>query len=106
MVKFHNATDSEGNIINIADVKKGHRAKQYYCVGCGKDMSAVLGEKREHHFRHKEAVCSWESYLHKLGKKFLIIGFYKIIMLVFMCLDSNDYENEYGESPKYISSEE
>lgn len=36
----------------------------------------------------------------------LIIGFYKIIMLVFMCLDSNDYENEYGESPKYINSEE
>lgn len=36
----------------------------------------------------------------------LIIGCYKIVMLVFMCLDSNDYENEYGESPKYISSEE
>lgn len=76
MVKFHNATDSEGNIINIADVKKEHRAKQYYCVGCGKEMSAVLGEKREHHFRHKEAVCSWESYLHKLGKKFFKERFY------------------------------
>ena len=36
----------------------------YYCVGCGGEMSAVLGDKREHHFRHKEAHCSWESYLH------------------------------------------
>lgn len=71
MIKFHNATDSEGNIINIADVKKEHRAKQYYCVGCGKEMSAVLGEKREHHFRHKGDACSWESYLHKLGKRIL-----------------------------------
>jgi len=31
-------------------------------------MSAVLGNKREHHFRHKGDTCSYESYLHKIAK--------------------------------------
>ena len=68
MIKFHNATDTDGKIIHIDEVTKENRAEHYYCVGCGGEMSAVLGDKREHHFRHKEAHCSWESYLHKLGK--------------------------------------
>lgn len=68
MITFHNATDSDGHIIHIDEVTKDNRAEHYYCVGCGGEMSAVLGDKREHHFRHKEAHCSWESYLHKLGK--------------------------------------
>ena len=69
MIKFHNATGTDGQIIYIDEVTKENRAEHYYCVGCGGEMSAVLGDKREHHFRHKEAHCSWESYLHKLGKK-------------------------------------
>ena len=68
MVTFHNAKDDKGNIIHIDEVTNDNRAEHYYCVGCGEEMSAVLGDKREHHFRHKEAHCSWESYLHKLGK--------------------------------------
>lgn len=68
MIKFHNATDTKGCVIHIDEVTKDNRAEHYYCVGCGGEMSAVLGDKREHHFRHKEAHCSWESYLHKLGK--------------------------------------
>ena len=69
MITFHNATDADGHIIHIDEVTRENRAEHYYCVGCGEEMSAVLGDKREHHFRHKEAHCSWESYLHKLGKK-------------------------------------
>ena len=68
MITFHNATDKDGHIIHIDEVTRENRAGHYYCVGCGEEMSAVLGDKREHHFRHKEAHCSWESYLHKLGK--------------------------------------
>ena len=68
MITFHNATDTDGKIIHIEEVTKENRAEHYYCIGCGGEMSAVLGDKREHHFRHKEAHCSWESYLHKLGK--------------------------------------
>jgi len=69
MIKFHNAADNDGQIVNIAEVTRDKRAPKYFCIGCGAEMSAVLGDKREHHFRHKEAACSWESYLHKLGKK-------------------------------------
>ena len=68
MIKFHNAIGTDGHIIHIDEVTKENRAEHYYCVGCGGEMSVVLGDKREHHFRHKEAHCSWESYLHKLGK--------------------------------------
>lgn len=68
MITFHNATDADGQIVHIDEVTRENRAEHYYCVGCGEEMSAVLGDKREHHFRHKEAHCSWESYLHKLGK--------------------------------------
>lgn len=71
MITFHNATDTDGHIIHIDEVTKDNRVEHYYCVGCGGEMSAVLGDKREHHFRHKEAHCSWESYLHKLGKMWL-----------------------------------
>lgn len=69
MVQFHNALDAAGNVININEVTRDNRLEYYSCIGCGAEMSAVLGEKRQHHFRHKEAHCSWESYLHKLGKK-------------------------------------
>lgn len=69
MITFHNATDVDGHIIHIDEVTKENRAEHYYCVGCGEEMLPVLGEVREHHFRHKEVHCSWESYLHKLGKK-------------------------------------
>lgn len=68
MITFHNALALDGRIIHIDEVTKENRAEHYYCVGCGGEMRAVLGDKREHHFRHYEAHCSWESYLHKLGK--------------------------------------
>ena len=69
MIQFHNAFDTEDNIVNIDEVTRENRARHYFCIGCGAEMSAVLGEKKQHHFRHKETHCSWESYLHKLGKK-------------------------------------
>lgn len=71
MIQFHNATDTDGKMIHIDEVTQDNRAEHYFCIGCGKEMSAVLGEKREHHFRHKEDTCSWESYLHQLGKKLI-----------------------------------
>lgn len=71
MIKFHNAINENGKIINISDVTQENRAKHYTCVGCGKEMSAVLGQVKEHHFRHKGDSCSWESYLHSLGRKLI-----------------------------------
>lgn len=70
-IKYHYAQLENGQIVSITEVTRENRAAHYFCVGCGEEMSAVLGNKREHHFRHKEAHCSWESYLHKLGKKII-----------------------------------
>lgn len=35
----------------------------------------------------------------------IIIFIYHIVLLVFFCLDSDPYENDYGESPKYEEEE-
>ena len=47
MITFHNATDADGHIIHIDEVTRENRVEHYYCVGCGEEMSAVLGDKRE-----------------------------------------------------------
>lgn len=75
MIKFHSAKDANGKTVHISEVTKDNRAR-YYCIGCAQEMSAVLGDKREHHFRHKGEHCSWESYLHKLAKIRLKERFY------------------------------
>ena len=75
IIKYHYAKLDSGQIVPITEVTRENRATHYFCVGCGKEMVAVLGDIREHHFRHKEAHCSWESYLHKLGKKFIKYSF-------------------------------
>lgn len=36
---------------------------------------------------------------------FIIVSIYQIVMLVFMCLDSQPFENKYGESPKYPNTD-
>ncbi len=36
----------------------------------------------------------------------LLIFVYELLMLFFMCKDSDPYENEYGESPKYIMNDD
>lgn len=60
----------------IKDVSKENRGK-YFCIGCGSEMSAALGNVREHYFRHtSENSCSSETYLHKLGKLVLKRRFY------------------------------
>ena len=69
MITYHNAIDKDGHTIHINEITNDNRAEHYYCIGCGEEMRPVLGEVREHHFRHKETHCSWESYLHKLGKR-------------------------------------
>jgi len=52
MIQFHNAKDINGHVVHINEVTKDNRAEHYYCLGCGGEMSPVLGDKREHHY-HK-----------------------------------------------------
>lgn len=67
MVQYLYANDADGRMVDIRDVTHANRAI-YYCPMCGTEMSAVLGDKRERHFRHKGDSCSYESYLHKITK--------------------------------------
>ena len=46
------------------------------------------------------------AFLLKYSLLSLLIVIYKIVLLVFCCIDSEPYENDYGESPKYIIEEE
>ncbi len=70
MVQYLYALDCDNNLVKISDVTKDNR-ERYHCLSCGMEMSAVLGNKIEHHFRHKGDECSRESYLHKLSKLLL-----------------------------------
>lgn len=45
-----------------------------------------------------------EMYI-KYGLFLIGIGLYQIILFGLCCLDSEQYENEYGESPKYIDDD-
>lgn len=40
----------------------------YYCPGCLEEMVTVKGEVNTHHYRHNNAKCSYESYLHNAAK--------------------------------------
>lgn len=47
----------------------------------------------------------WE-FLLKYSFLSVLIIIYKIVLIVFCCIDSEPYENLYGESPKYMIQEE
>lgn len=62
------AFNENKELISIVDVETKFNAK-YYCCLCEDEMVPKKGEIRRHHFAHKAVgSCSYESYLHKLGK--------------------------------------
>lgn len=78
-VKYKYGLNEAGKVVSIYDLTEADRGKTFRCIGCGCKLTPVLKEgKRERHFRHKssETACvSFESYLHKLGKRMLIERF-------------------------------
>ena len=72
--KYHYAYNENNCVIDIRNVSIEERAKHhFYCISCGAEMIAKLGNKNTHHFAHKsenESCCN-ETYLHKLGKLLL-----------------------------------
>ncbi len=66
-------------LIHIEEVNEEIRHDGFFCLSCGEELIPVLGKKRRHHFRHKEKnpnrECYYESYLHKLAKKILLLRF-------------------------------
>ena len=80
MDKLHRyALDEQGNTIFIDDVTKEERHNKFYCKNCGEVMIPVLGKLRKKHFRHKVVTpaCSYESYIHIIGKEKLKERFYQ-----------------------------
>lgn len=73
-IKYRFAYNHNNDIINISELSKENRNEsRYYCISCGAEMVAKLGEVNVHHFAHKGEgeSCSFESYLHKLAKKLI-----------------------------------
>lgn len=73
MIEYQYAFNNAGKITDINKVTVEYRkSNEFYCVGCGAEMNAVLGEKTQHHFRHKNRCnCNPETYYHKLSKLIL-----------------------------------
>ena len=68
---YKGALTSNGRFISISDITEENRYNTTYtCLGCGKKLYPVLGEKRVHHFRHeKDSECSdYNRYLHEYAK--------------------------------------
>ena len=68
--KYPFAIDDNGKPIYIEDVtNENRRDTHYHCYGCGAELFPVLGDVREHHFRHeKDAICDPNKYLHEYAK--------------------------------------
>ncbi len=64
------AIGEDGKPISINEITKETRHKShYFCYGCGAELFPVLGDKKEHHFRHeKDNICDPDKYLHEFAK--------------------------------------
>jgi hypothetical protein len=84
-IKYQNAENSSGKLININEINKGESiVEKYFCINCKEELLPRLGNIRIHHFSHKNDVynCSKETYLHELGKRV----FYETYL---QCLENN-----------------
>ena len=72
MISYPNALDDDDVLTNISSLNKERKSAHYWCLGCGKEMTPVLGKERARHFRHLiEGDCNPETYLHEYSKRFL-----------------------------------
>lgn len=70
-IKYRYAADGD----KILDILTGPvtRGKDYTCLSCDGALRPVMGEERQHHFRHKiQTKCSTETYLHNLAKRVFV----------------------------------
>ena len=72
-IKYKYAKNHNQKIVEISTINKHDRNNsQYYCISCGKELIARLGENNQHHFAHKSSAdnisCNNETYLHELAK--------------------------------------
>lgn len=68
------ALNQDNELVHIRQaLKKKHLGHNYRCPNpeCNAEMLTVQGTVKVSHFRHKNAVCSLESYQHQLAKKLI-----------------------------------
>ena len=72
-LRYAYALNESKKIVHISQVTKEMKdGTHFFCISCGDEMIACLGEVNQHYFRHKNvSECNEETYLHKLGKKIL-----------------------------------
>ncbi len=78
-MRYRYALSPLGAVLDIVSVAAGGRSANLgaRCFGCGNDLVAVLGQRRQAHFRHKvDQACSRETYLHALAKRTVIEAFW------------------------------
>ncbi len=64
------AINEKGKPVNIENITRENRYDcHYHCYGCGAELFPVIGDIREHHFRHeKGSTCDPNKYLHEFAK--------------------------------------
>ena len=74
MIKYQYAQSDDGSLKNISEVTDAYRrVHRFTCFGCDNELTAVLGKRRERHFRHAPGcICNSETYLHRVGKKMFV----------------------------------
>lgn len=72
-IKYSYCVDEEGKLVHVNSLTDATRhARKLFCLQCGQEMVANLGEKKVWYFSHKaETACDGESYLHKLAKRLI-----------------------------------
>lgn len=74
-IKYPIAKNETGELVHIRNLKPEYRSlHSYYCALCGDEMIAKCGEKKTHHFAHKNKV-SGESTIHKDAKEIIRLKF-------------------------------
>jgi hypothetical protein len=71
LVEHRYAYTPERTIIDIQDLTPEDRRilGPFTCIGCGRELIAKMGTRRQKHFAHKQQViCNRETYLHQLAK--------------------------------------
>ncbi len=73
-ITWQRALSDDGSLKNISEVTDAYRkVHRFTCFGCNKELFAVLGKRRERHFRHSPGcICNPETCLHQTGKKMFV----------------------------------
>lgn len=69
-MKYHYAHNADGQTVSIQSLTFADRHQPFTCPGCDAALLPRMGQRVAWHFAHwPGAVCSPETYLHKVGKE-------------------------------------